>query len=181
MTSEKNAPSLSILHIEDEYREFLSLVGTVKIMIEDYWKNEKNIDTIAKTVKIADCGQNPQQWVVYEIVADVKTSQKFRYIFVRSKELPEAVSDFFLDRRIFILDVLRPVEGSTQLGISVNESLASIDRHVRDPESVVLFTAHQGNGLDQIGVRMPLKISKESDSELEDFISEILVDCLNHD
>lgn len=167
--------NLSIVHIEDEYREFLSLSTTVKTMMEDYWRLSRNKDVIARRVKLADSNTSPQTWVVFEMIVDEQPEHIIRYIYVRDAELPKEVLSYFLDERGFILDVLRPVEGRTTLGISVEESLKSIEAHISDRHKVVLFTAHQGNGLDGSREHVPRKISKESQSEIEDFLSDLVV------
>lgn len=168
--------NLSIVHIEDEYREFLSLSTTVKTMIEDYWRLSKNADVIAVRTKIAESKTVPQEWVVFEMKVDKEPDHTFRYIYVREARIPDEVLEYLLDECAFILDVLRPVEGRTTLGISVEESLQSIEPHITDRNKVVLFTAHQGNGLEGSRENVPRKISKESQTELEDFLSDLIVE-----
>lgn len=167
--------NLSILHIEDEYREFLSLSTTVKTMIEDYWRLSKGLEVIATRKKLAESDTTPQKWVVFEMTVEEEPTHIIRYIYVRDAKVPNEVIEFLLDERAFILDVLRPMEGSTTLGISVEESLESINPFVTDHSNVVLFTAHQGNGLEVSRQSVPRKISKESHSELEDFLSELVL------
>ncbi|WP_271947817.1 hypothetical protein [Ruegeria faecimaris] len=167
--------NLSIVHIEDEYREFLSLSTTVKTMIEDYWRLSKDLDVIAIRTKIAESKAVPQEWVVFEMKVDEEPEHTFRYIFVRDAKIPEEVLEFLLEERAFILDVLRPMEGRTTLGISVEDSLQSIEPHITNGNNVILFTAHQGNGLEGNRQNVPRKISKESQAELEDFLSALIV------
>ena len=166
--------SLSIIHIEDEYREFLSLSTTVKTMIEDYWRLSRKKDVIAERKKLAESDDVPQSWIIYEIIVSEEPEQRFRYIYVKDAELPKEVLKFFVGRRAFILDVLRPVEGGTTLGISVDKSLESIRAHLKENGSVVLFTAHQGSGLDSFCASVPRKISKESSFELEEYLAELV-------
>lgn len=167
--------NLSIVHIEDEYREFLSLSTTVKTMIEDYWRLSRNADVIAIRTKIAESKSIPQEWVVFELKVEDEPDHIFRYIYVREARVPDEVLQYFLEECAFILDVLRPVEGSTTLGISVEDSLQSIEPYITDRDKVVLFTAHQGNGLEGSRENVPRKISKESQTELEDFLSDLVV------
>lgn len=167
--------SLSIVHIEDEYREFLSLSTTVKTMIEDYWLLARKKEVIARRRQIAQSSDSPQNWVVYEMTVENAPDHVFRYIFVRDAKLPKEVEAFLLEERAFILDALRPMENSTVLGLSVKDSLKSIEPFITDPTKVVMYTAHQGTGLDSNENDLPRKINKENDHEIEEFLSLVIL------
>ncbi|AUW47276.1 hypothetical protein [Rhizobium leguminosarum] len=167
---------LTIVHIEDEYREFLDIVLFVKTVLEDLWE-DKSGEIISVTNKIlAESKSVPQSWVVYElsqtpVERQTLSGDTIRYMFVRDKSVPPEALAFLSSDGIFILDVLRPVEGKTSLGISVTDSLEAISPYITSDDRVVLFTAHQGNGLDDsVGSRFR-KISKENRGELEEFLS----------
>jgi hypothetical protein len=171
---------LTIIHIEDEFREFLSLVTTIKTMIEDLWETEGNQQTFAEVKVIASSGDPVMNWIVYEIIADARPTQKFRYIFVKDTKMPAEITQFLVGERVFVLDILRPIAGQSSLGVSVEESMASINEHLVSTDNVVLFTAYQGTGLDHLGKSVPKKISKEDEDGLEQFLGGFVRRLFSH-
>lgn len=168
---------LTIVHIEDEYREFLDIVLFVKTALEDF-REERSGEIVAISNRVlAKSDDVPQAWIVYELSEAPLEEQapvsddRIRYIFVRDKIIPKEALAYLSDDAVFILDVLRPVVGKTSLGVSVHDSVIAISPFIKNDEQVVLFTAHQGHGLDDSVSNRFRKISKENRSELEDFLS----------
>ena len=162
---------LTIVHIEDEFREYLDLVTFVKTSLEDHFEERDDVFVIVKNKIVGRCPKTPMNWVAYELTCEHNPSLRVCYLFVRDRVIPDEAKEFIYDKRAFILDVLRPADNG-QLVISVGESLESISEFKADAayESVVLFSAHQGTGLEKYGKNAPRKISKESESDLEEFI-----------
>lgn len=162
---------LTIVHIEDEFREYLDLVTFVKTSVEDHFEEKDNVFVVVTNKIVGRCPNTPMNWVAYELSCEHSPNLRICYLFVRDRVLPDEAKTFIYDQRAFILDVLRPADNG-QLVISVDESIGSIAEFaVEVPyETVVLFSAHQGTGLEKLGKNAPRKISKESESELEEFI-----------
>lgn len=170
--------NLSIIHVEDEFREFEPLVISVQVLVEDLLDGKEGVTTISEVKEFAKSSDLPYSWIVYNISVPEK-SWSINYIFVREASLPDEVKDIISStNNIFILDVLRPQEGQTKLGVSLRETLDSISPYIKERKDVVLYTAHQGNSLDGIEPFLPRKISKEADVELDDFISKTVVEFL---
>ena len=178
--------NLSIIHIEDEFEEFESFVAHVAFWLEEYWEDQGNDCVTAKTTRLNSCKETIASWVVYQISTDLNPEHLVNYIFIRKKEVPEDVIQYFYDEKAFILDVLRPKPGQTKLTTSVVESLASIDPHLAkvdgepDFTNVVMFTAHQGSDLDGLPEALPRKISKASEFELEEFLAITLLKAVTN-
>lgn len=170
---------LTIVHIEDEYEDFRSLVSFAAGWLEDYWTENLDQLAMAQTRVVDRCGDERVSWVVNEITVDVQKAHSVKYVFVQTEEVPGDLDDHIYDRRVFIVDVLRAVPGKTTLESTAKKSIASIKRFSPAPEEVVLFTAHQGTGLEHAGSDMPRKISKESQNEIEDFIADALKKCVS--
>lgn len=179
--------NLTIVHIEDEFEEFESLVSSVAFWLEGYWEEKLGLTDqpiMATTKRIANCDRPQSSWVVYEITTDSGKDHTVRYIFNRDSKISKKIEGFFFDDKVFVLDVLRPVSGKTKLGVSVFESLKSINRYLKRAEDAVLFTnavmftAHQGSDLDGIEGGIPKKISKANESQLEDFFADALMRSL---
>ncbi len=171
--------NMSIIHIEDEYEEFLSLVMAVATAMEDYLIETRGTLLQTKTRLKYKSEDEQKSWIVYEITVEQLHDLKVRYIYLKGPTIPIEVEQYFFQDRVFIVDVLRPVPKQTQLGITVHDSLASVRKYTDSMDNVVLFTAHQGTGLDTPDPHFPRKISKASESDLETFLGERLVRCLD--
>lgn len=173
--------NISIVHIEDEFEEFDSLVGSVAVWIEDYHEEVSGDLLAAKILQLKKCPDVPASWIVYEITVPGANNQKIRYIFIRDKVIPKAVAEYFFKESLFIVDVLRVENGNTELTNTVAESLVSVYEYAPDKSKVALFTAHQGNGIESAEADLPRKIAKESDTELIEFIGAAILQCLADD
>jgi len=180
--------NLTIVHIEDEFEEFESLVSSVAFWLEGYWEEKLGLadkPIMAKTERIANCDKQQASWVVYEITTDSGEEHTVRYIFNRDSRISKKVEAFFFDEKVFVLDVLRPVKGKTKLGVSVFDSLKSINKYLKRVEDAVLFTnavmftAHQGSDLDGNEGGVPRKISKANEFQLENFFADALMRSLD--
>lgn len=174
-----------IIHIEDEFEEYVGLVNFVATWLEDFYDSKVeptlNVECTFAASSIIAVSDDPENtWVVHEIKTRKKNTFRIRYIFIRDATIPEPLVKHFCKERIFILDVLRPLGGETDMGVSVQSSLESARSHNGDIENMVLFTAHQGNGLEQIDANLPRKISKNNPDEIEDFICEFLARVIDN-
>lgn len=174
--------SLTIVHIEDEYSDFLSLTTTLKTFIEDHWFATTGKAVIAKRNPLAESQDKPPSWIAYELCVKEKPEQKFRWIFVRDAELPAEVRHHMTGRVAFIFDVLRPDENGTTMRVSLEETLRSIEGIQVENKDVVLYTAYQGTGIDSISSNLMeivgRQIRKENDLELDEFLSNLVFECL---
>jgi hypothetical protein len=166
---------LTIIHIEDEYPEYLHLVNNVRVMIEDFFVEEGEL-TIATT---KDLSRHLEEGAgaIFEIVVPHKVT--CRYIFVRDETLSEQIIEQIKGRPIFVLDVLRPDASGRQLTSSIGDSLSSVKEFGTSDDDIVLFTAHRGNGLEACSAAAPRRIGKESDGEIDKFFAEKLIECFN--
>lgn len=166
---------LTIIHIEDEYPEYLHLASNVRVMMEDLCELE-GIPVSAEISDLSDSLENGTG-AIYEI--EVPGQMLCRYIFVRDEVIPQQVVEQMKGRRLFVLDVLRPDAGGTQLTSSISKSLECARALGATDSDIVLFTAHRGNGLDNSTENAPRRIGKESDGEIDQFFAEKLIECLN--
>jgi len=180
-------PNLSVIHIEDEYEEFESVVQFVAYWLEGFCEDRSGFEYLMAKVTLShSCKKTPPSWIVYDIIIinpetqDAVNDYLIRYIFIRERAIPKAVVDFFVGERVFILDVLRPEAGQTELEVSIFDTIKSINenRNFYKPsqnsdlyEDVVIFTAYQGSELDSYKGALPKIIDKSSEHSLEEFIT----------
>ncbi|GAA6163988.1 hypothetical protein NBRC116590_16920 [Pelagimonas sp. KU-00592-HH] len=177
---------LSILHVEDEWHEYTDYVHLVKNLVESYWYEQTKEVKFAKvkisgqsTAKLTEENKKlPLSWQAFSIATGLDDGSFIEYTFVGPSTVPDEVLINLAKKRFFILDVLRPKEGQASLAVSVDETLNSLRGYLEDIEQAVLFTAHQGNGVDYSSPKMPRKISKDHKSELAELLSELVVGCL---
>lgn len=178
---------LSILHVEDEWHEYTDYVHLVKNIVESFWYDKTEE---IKFAKVEVSGQSVAQftednkklpliWQAFSIASGLEDGSVIEYIFVGPSTVPDEVLTNLSANRFFILDVLRPKEGQASLAVSVDETLDSLGEYLESIEQAVLFTAHQGNGVDYSSPKMPRKISKDHKSELAELLSELVVECLS--
>lgn len=179
---------LSILHVEDEWHEYTDYVHLVKNFVESYWYDQTGEIKFAK-VEVSDQSKAeitednkklPLSWQAFSIATGLTDDSVIVYTFVGPSTVPVEVLASLCPNRFFILDVLRPKEGQASLAVSVEETLNSLGDYLENIEQAVLFTAHQGNGVDYTSPKMPRKISKDHKSELAELLSELVVECLSN-
>ena len=178
---------LSIVHVEDEWHEYTDYVHLVKDFVESYWYGKTGEIKFA-AVKV--CGQSetratednkklPPIWQAFSVDSGLDDETVIVYTFVGPSVVPVEVLDSLAPKRFFILDVLRPKEGQASLAVSVSDTLDSLGKHLKSKDQAVLFTAHQGSGVNYASPDMPRKISKEHKGELAELISDLVVECLS--
>ena len=132
---------------------------------------------------LAECQDKPPSWVAYELVVSQRPNQSFRWIFVRDARLPEEIKTLFKGRIAFIFDVLRPDENGTTMHVSLEETLQSVRGTEIQSKDVVVYTAYQGTGIDSISPDLleliGQRIRKENDFELDEFLSNLVLECIN--
>jgi hypothetical protein len=175
--------SLTIVHVEDEYSDFLSLTTTLKTLIEDHWFANYDKPVIAARRVLAESQEKPPSWVAYELVVNERPTQTFRWIFVRDAQLPDEIKPHMMGRIAFIFDVLRPDDNGTTMQVSLEETLRSIEGIEVQSRDVVVYTAYQGTGIDAISPNLlnvvGHRIRKENDFELDEFLSNLILECIN--
>lgn len=176
--------SLTIVHIEDEYSDFLSLTTTLKTLIESHWHSTHGTSVIAARRILAESQEKPPSWIAFELTIEQRPEQKFRWIFVRDALLPEEVRAYMNGRIVFIFDVLRPDESGTTMRVSLAETLRSVEGIEVPCDDVVVYTAYQGTGIDAIAPELLAvighRIRKENDFELDDFLSRVVLECIEN-
>lgn len=182
MVGKRIMTSLTIVHIEDEYSDFLSLTTTLKTFIEDHWFTTFRESVTAKRIFLAESPDKPPSWIAYELEVAQRPEQKFRWIFVRDAELPAEVRPYMEGRIAFIFDVLRPDDAGTTMRVSLEETLRSIEGIDVQSKDVVLYTAYQGTGIDSIDPELmgiiSQRIRKENDLELDEFLSNLVFESV---
>ncbi|HVF46777.1 MAG TPA: hypothetical protein VNA17_04355, partial [Pyrinomonadaceae bacterium] len=165
---------LTIIHVEDEYPEYLHLASNVRVMIEDLCEVEGQ----AQMADLNDLSDSLEKGTgaIYEIHIPGKIY--CLYIFVRDEVIPQQIIDQIKGRRLFVLDVLRPDATGTQLTSSISKSLDCARELGASDSDIVLFTAHRGNGLDSPVENSPRRIGKETNGEIDEFFAEKLIECL---
>lgn len=175
--------SLTIIHVEDEYSDFIGLTATLKTLIEDRWFNIGGKPVIASRSVLAESREKPPSWIAFQLTVKQQPEQTFRWIFVRDAKLPADIRSLMTGRIAFIFDVLRPDENGTTMSASLEETLQSIDGIEVQSRDVVVYTAYQGTGIDSISPDLlkmvGMRIRKENDFELDDFLSNLVFECLN--
>jgi hypothetical protein len=93
--------TLSIIHVEDEFREYFSLVTFVQTVVDDIVESKfSGTEILTKVTKVADSGAPPLRWIVFQIACVSEEVPEIRYIFVRDVDIPEKVVPYLLDRRV---------------------------------------------------------------------------------
>lgn len=173
---------LTFVHIEDEYNEFEALVSNLAGLIEAFADDQESEPVAVETTEVCTGEGRPPGWVCYELRSPLLDDLVFRYIFVKDAGLPKDVTKLLTGRTLFIIDVLRPSDdGGERLEPSHMTSLEAIRPYVDDPSDVVMFTAHQENGLEEPEGGLPQKISKEKPRELHDFMSRVVGEFLSNE
>lgn len=161
---------LTIIHVEDEYREYLHLVNVVKVALEDIIFDKYSREVIAEVRVIAHSKQVPHKWSVFGIAVNEHTPVEVVYIFVGTEEIPEDVIEYVAEQRAFIFDVLRPSKDHSGQEIRLPNTLKSAERIRRPQDAAVCFTALQGSNTPDPEVEGVRRIGKESESELDEFL-----------
>ena len=173
---------LSIMHIEDELDECVYLVNVVKALLEDLIEAEgHDFGAGAIVTLVASSGTVPVDWVAYSLTIEQFPKVMINYVLVRPFEVPAAAKTHLLNKRTFILDVLRMDPETNILDNYVDEALRSIADDIRDGDNLAYFTAFQGQILRNPDAREIRRIGKGTEGEIQRFLASSVADWMSHD